>query len=328
MNRVQTLLLTLVASILLASCGASSSASPTTSTSSLPGTASPDPAALAEPTPSVQFVDATGEVVVVESIERIVPVDGDLAEIVFALGLGDHVVATDISATYPPEAAALPDIGYQRALNPEPIAAVEPTVVLATDLAGPPETLEALRDLGIPVAVIERQHTLKGPAHKIQAVADALGVPARGADLAASVTAEITAATQEAGPNTGPRVAVFYLRGDNAQLILGTDFTINAVLEGIGATTVAAEMGITDTRQITEEALLVAAPEVIIATTTGLESVGGIDGLLDNPAIARTPAGQNRRILTFEDQYLLGGGPRTGQLMTELAAALNDDTAS
>ena len=66
----------------------------------------------------------------ITSVDRIVPVDGDLAEIVFALGLGEHVVATDISATYPPAAAALPDIGYQRALNAEPIAAVEPTVVL------------------------------------------------------------------------------------------------------------------------------------------------------------------------------------------------------
>ena len=85
---------------------------------------------------------ATGTQVTISSVARIVPVDGDLAEIVFALGLGDHVVATDISATYPPEAEALPDIGYQRALSPEPIAAVEPTVVLATDLAQPAETLD------------------------------------------------------------------------------------------------------------------------------------------------------------------------------------------
>jgi len=64
------------------------------------------------------------------------------------------VVATDLSATYPPEADALPEIGYQRALSAEPIATVEPTVVLATDLAGPVETLQQLRTLGIPVVVI------------------------------------------------------------------------------------------------------------------------------------------------------------------------------
>ena len=76
-----------------------------------------------------------------------VPVDGDLAEVVFALGLGDRVVATDLSATYPPEADPLPQIGYQRALTAEPIAAFEPTLVLATDLAGPPDVHRAVIEM-------------------------------------------------------------------------------------------------------------------------------------------------------------------------------------
>ena len=86
----------------------------------------------------------------ITSVERIIPVDGDLAEIVFALGLGDHVVADDLSATYPPAADAKPQIGYQRALYAEPIAAFEPTVVLATDLARPVEVIDQLRALQIP----------------------------------------------------------------------------------------------------------------------------------------------------------------------------------
>ena len=76
--------------------------------------------------------------------QRIIPVNGDLAEVVYALGLGDQVVATDISATYPPAAAATPKIGYQRTLVAETILSYEPTVVLADDLAGPPEVLDQL----------------------------------------------------------------------------------------------------------------------------------------------------------------------------------------
>src|SRR5688572_16934042 len=53
--------------------------------------------------------------------ERIVPLNGDVAEIVFALGLGPEVVGTDTSATYPAEAKALPRIGYQRQLSAEGI---------------------------------------------------------------------------------------------------------------------------------------------------------------------------------------------------------------
>lgn len=322
MTRPDVLLATLAAAVLLAACGTASGADSTFSEKAeTEPTQRPTDGGPALP---IEVVDATGHTVRIDSTERIVPLDGDLAEIVFALGLGDQVVATDISATFPPAAAALPDIGYQRALSAEPIAAVEPTVVLATDLAGPPETLASLRDLGIPVVIIERHHGLDGPADKIQAVADALGVSAVGADLATTVTAEITTVIDEAtSEEVGPRVAVLYLRGNNTQLLLGSDALINAVLSGIGAVNVGAELGIRDHRQITAEALLVAAPDVFLVTTTGLESVGGVDGLLAIPGIAQTPAGSEGHVLAYEDQYLLGGGPRTGQLATELARDLS-----
>ena len=67
-------------------------------------------AAPSGPDLPVTVVDETGAEMTIESIERIIPLDGDVAEVVFALGLGDNVVATDLSATYPPEADALPEI--------------------------------------------------------------------------------------------------------------------------------------------------------------------------------------------------------------------------
>jgi iron complex transport system substrate-binding protein len=292
-------------------------------------TATSSPAAADAPALPVTLVDSTGAEVTVESVERIVPVDGDLTEIVFALGLGDRVVATDISATYPPEVDALPDIGYQRALNPEPIASVEPTIVLATDLARPAETLDQLRQLGIPVVVIERQPGLDAPAAKIRSVAEALGVASRGEQLAARTTSEIDAVVADAGEATSsPRVLPLYLRGAQVQLILGSGNGIDDVIPAVAAIDVADELGVVDTRQITAEALLLAAPDVLLVTTTGLESVGGVDGLLEIPGIAQTPAGRDRRVLAYEDQYLLGGGPRTGQMMRQLLTDLHPELAT
>ncbi len=255
--------------------------------------------------------------------------DGDLAEIVFALGLGDNVIATDLSATYPEAAADRPNIGYQRALSAEPIAAFEPTIVLATDLAGPDETLDALRRLGIPVVVIEVDDGLMTPVRKIELVAEALGVPARGSELAASVADEIDSAVASARepvgstPSASPvRAAVLYLRGDSTQLLLGEGSGIEPILTAIGVVDVARELEIVGHRQISAEALLLAAPDVFVVTTTGLESVGGIDGLLAIPGIAETPAGERRAVLIYEDQFLLGGGPRTGQLVAALGVDL------
>lgn len=55
--------------------------------------------------------------------------------------------------------------------------------------------------------------------------------------------------------------------------------------------------------------------------TKGLESVGGVDGLLDVPGIKETPAGLDRRIVTLEDGVLLSYGPRTPWSSTSSSTA-------
>src|SRR6056297_2208854 len=243
--------------------------------------------------------------------QRILPVDGDLAEIVFALGLGDRVVATDISATYPPAADALPEIGYQR--------------VLATDLAGPPETLEALERLGIPVEIMPSEDSPNGPGDKIRAVAAAIGVPDEGDELAALVDGQIRDAMDRAAATTAaPRVGVLYLRGENVQLLLGEGSGVDWLLEAAGAVNVADELGVVDHAPLDPETLVAAAPDVLIVTEAGLASVGGRDGLLAMPAVSGTPAGEQRRTLVYDDQFLLGNGPRTGQLLGRLVTDLHE----
>lgn len=257
---------------------------------------------------------------------RIVPVDGDLAEIVFALGFGDQVVATDISATFPASADALPEVGYQRALSPEPILGFEPTIVLATDLAGPQETLDDLERVGVDVVVIPRNSTADDPGDKIRAVADALGVPDEGAALASDVDAAIAVQTERAASVTDrPRIGALYVRGDNVQLLLGEGGGVDWLIDAAGGVDIADDLGVVDNAPINAESLVVAAPDVLIVPTRGLESVGGVDGLLEVPGIAETPAGRSGRILVYDDQFLLGNGPRTGELLRQLITDLHGD---
>lgn len=61
-----------------------------------------------------------------------------------------------------------------------------------------------------------------------------------------------------------------------------------------------------------------AAPDVILVMTKGLESVGGIDGLLELPDIAQTPAGLDRRVAWIDDGIILNYGPRTDQVLASL----------
>jgi iron complex transport system substrate-binding protein len=309
----------------LAACGSAvSSSSPIDPPNSQPETTTPTSAAAAvvpSAPPSTSVATSISDVA--DEPQRIMPLDGDLAEVVFALGQGGDVVATDISATYPPEADALPDIGYQRALAAEPIAAFEPTLALATDIAGPPEVLDELERLGIDVVMIPTESSPQGPGNKIRAVAAALDISDAGERLAADVDAAIDAAIARAraAPNA-PRIGVLYLRGENVQLLFGTGTDTHWMIEAVGGIDIADELGVDDTAPINAEALVVAAPEVLIVPERGLESVGGIDGLLALPGIAATPAGEQRRVLVYDDQLLLGNGPRTAELLEQLITDL------
>jgi len=270
----------------------------------------------------VVVTDLTGTEVTVDSIDRIIPLDGTVAEVVFALGLGERVVATDMSATFPAEADELPEIGYQRALSAETIASYAPTVLLATDIAGPPGVIEDLRRLGFPVVIVPNSSGPAGPPEKIRAVAAALGVSQIGSQLATQVEEEIAASTV-VGVQRRPRVVSLYLRGASTQLVLGKSSATHWIIEAAGGESMAAVLDITGSESISAEGLMVAAPDVILVPSAGLDSVGGPSGLLQIGGLSQTPAGRNGAIVHFDDQWLLGNGPRVGALISELAKVID-----
>jgi iron complex transport system substrate-binding protein len=319
------------AAALIAGCGGESgSESASEAATTTIGTVAP-PDAPPEDAPElpVTITGDDGAEVTVTDTSRVIPANGDIAEVVFALGLGDSVVATDVSATYPPEADALPEVGYQRTLLAEPMLGFDPTVIVANPDAGPPEVLDQMRDAGVPVVVLDYPHDLSGAAAKIRLVSVALGVPARGEALARRVTAAIDSARDEAARRVEAaggdrlRAAFLYLRGQNVQQVGGRGSGADALIEAAGAVDMGTEMGIDEFGPLTDEALIEAAPDVLVVTTTGLESVGGVDGLVEMPAIAGTPAGRDRRVVAVDDQLLLGLGPRTGDALAHLVDGLH-----
>ncbi len=309
--------LALVALLAVAACGGGSG----------DGAGVPPPETATTAVPATTIVPVT--TAVPATAERIVPVNGDLAEVVYALGLGDQVVATDISATFPPAAQQTPKIGYQRTLVAETILSFDPTVVLADDNAGPPEVLEQLEAAGVRVERFPKEETIDAPARKIREVAAALGVADRGETLVATLDADLAAATARADTAVAasgkPKVLALYLRGPNVQLAFGKGSGIDAVIAAAGGTDAGTEMGVVDNAELSIESIVDEAPDVLLVTTTGLASVGGIDGLLAIPGLDRTPAAQHRAVVAFEDQYLYGLGPRTGALVGELVTAFHPD---
>jgi iron complex transport system substrate-binding protein len=273
------------------------------------------------------FVGADGVETTIEDVSRIVSLNGDLTEIIFELGFGDNVVGVDVTTTYPPEAAALNDrgdtVGFAQQLAPEAVLRFEPTLVIGDEQVGPPEVIEQLRGAGVPVVILKTQTTLDGVETKILEVAEILGAPDAGSELAERVMSEIEAARDlAAADDSDPRIAYVYVRGPQVLLLFGAGMPTQGMIEGAGAVDAGAETGVFGPVALTPEALLAAAPAVIVLPEAGLAALGGIEAFLELPGVAETPAGLNDAFLAYDEAYFFNLGPRAGQALDEFVRDL------
>lgn len=284
------------------------------------------------PTPQLPatFEDAVGNSITVTDIDRIVPLSGSLAEIVFSLGLGDHVVARDVAANFP-EAEHIPVVTEGHEVSAEGVLSTRPTVVLTDGSVGPPEAIDAIRSTGIPVVQFDEAWTIDDIAPRLEAVAHALGVDEAGEVLVQRTEDAVADARVDDLPgDSPPQVAFLYLRGTAAVYLIGGEGSgADAMIEAVGGVDAGKGAGLSAFTPITSEALISAAPDVILVMDKGLDSVGGVDGLRELPGIAQTPAGRENRVIAMDDSLLLSFGPRTGEALHELAdelvAVLEDD---
>lgn len=251
---------------------------------------------------------------------RLVTVGGAITETVFALGLGGQVVGTDTSSTFPAEAAGRAQVGYQRALSSEGVLGLRPTLVLASQDAGPPAALEQLRGAGVEVLIVKAEPSVEGAKAKARALGERLGRKAEAEALVARIEREVSQSS--ALPRRGkPRVLAVFARGPGAVMVSGQGSAAVSMIELAGGES--AIPAVEGTKPLTAEAAVAARPDVLLATTHGVEGLGGVDGLLRAPGLADTPAGRARRVVVLDDLLLLGFGPRTGEAATALVKALH-----
>ena len=269
---------------------------------------------------SIEVTDAEGKTVVITSSERIVSLNGSTTEILFALGVGDNVVGCDASSTYPKDVKErLPSVGYQYGLNAEGILSLNPTLVIGRDDVRPPQVVQQLRMAGVTVLLLKEPRSFEAAKQRLRTIGKAVGHEKKAEALINALNTDIKKletklASREAQPKQ--KALFLYLRGTQTTLVLGTDTAPGAMFDIIGTENAAGS--IKGNKPMTAEAVIAAQPDVYVLFTTSLKSVGGVDGLLKLPGLAHTPAGQNRRVVTLDGQYLSGFGPRCGRAALDL----------
>ncbi|PJF22952.1 MAG: hypothetical protein CUN56_03420 [Phototrophicales bacterium] len=274
---------------------------------------------------TVIVTDFFGNEVTISDRSRIISIGGAVTEVIYELGYGDNLVAVDESSIYPQAATELPQVGYLRFLSAEPILSYNPTLIITTEDAGPPEALEQLRAVGIPVLVVPAEDTLQGAVDKIRPIAAALNRVEEGEQLIAQMQADIEQAQAlTANLEERPRVLFVFAGSSVALGVLGQETGANEMLRLAGATNVIEDQ--TGYIPLTSEAIVAAAPDIIVTTSLSVERVGGYERFLQLPGIALTPAAENGRIIYegLDDLYLLGFTPRLGDAILDLTYLLHE----
>ena len=247
----------------------------------------------------------------VPTAQRVVALANGSAEIVAALGYQSILVGRDVASTMP-ELAPVPIDNPGHNVSTETVLAQKPDLILIDANTSPTSALNTLKQSGITIVTIPSTFDLKTVAAKESAVASAIGTPKAGELL----TNQISSINNPVKPI---KVVFLYIRGTSSIYLIGG--------KGSGADSLITAMGFTDIgaanlaqpfSAMSAEELVKLNPDVILLMTKGLESVGGLAGLVQLPGIAQTQAGQHKRVVTVDDSLLLSFGPRTIPLIPRL----------
>ncbi len=255
---------------------------------------------------------------------RIVAIGGSVTEIIYALGEEQRLIARDTTSVFPEAALELPDVGYIRQLSPEGVISVDPSLIIALEGSGPPEAVEVLEKASIPMVTVPDRYDREGILEKIRIVGDVLDVEDKAAALTADTDADLKAAEQATADIAERKKVLFVLSLQGGRILAsGTNSAADGIISMAGGVNAVTEYE--GYKQLTDEAVIEAAPDVILAMDRGGDHETQANDLLAHPAIAATPAAKTGSVVRMDGAYLLGFGPRTAAAVRDLSAALYGD---
>lgn len=253
---------------------------------------------------------------------RIVSAAPPATEALFAMGLGDRIVACSDYDTWPAARIAdLPRVGGYLDPNLERLIALEPNLLLFQGKFPKLREFAELHAITYGSYSFER---IDGILTDIRAIATRCGAPERGDELATAIRADLDAiATAVAGREPTPMLLTMFrqpgtLRGIST---IGGETFLDDLIAIAGGRNVANGNGYI---AIALEAILDAGPAVIVETAPG----GAVDWdarRADWDAFPTIPAVRDNRIVRSDEAGFVTPGPRIVRTALTLAIACHPD---
>lgn len=262
--------------------------------------------------------------------ERLVVISQNYNEIIWALGAQDTVVGVDLSSTYPADVKKVQTVGYHRALSAEGILSLHPTAIIHDNNIGPPQVVEQLQGLSIPMKTFAAKNdSLEGTKALIREMGAYFHKEARAEELCRTLDEQTATSLERVKQYTDhPRVAVIHFgRVSNVYLVVGRGGGGDGGAAGKMVEWAGGEMALDAKgmqRMASPEIVAQANPDVILVTDFGYDRLGGsVDQIKQLPGVATSNAAKNNRIYRVEENQLMYFGPRSGGNIEKVAAVIH-----
>jgi len=215
---------------------------------------------------AVSVTDDAGHVVTLSyPAQRIVSLAPHLTEILFAVGAGSRVVGVVQYSDYPPEAKKLPRIGGYQQVDLEAVIGLHPDLIVAWQSGNNQGQIQQLKKLGFPVYISEPRRITD-----VASSMERLGALAGGGEQAVRALRDFRSRHARLKAQYARRspVRTFYEVWNRPLMTVNSTHLIGDVMKLCGAQNVFADLPLL-TPTIGEEAVLVADPQVIIASGMG-----------------------------------------------------------
>lgn len=330
-SRRRGVALSLALSLLVAACTSSgSSPSAPAATPAPAASSSAAPSVEASPSPAAAFPvtvtdDEGTKIELAAEPQAIVSLTPATTEILFAIGAGDRVVATDDGSDYPAEAVDLPDVASFSKVDVEKVVSLAPDLVVAGGLGfTPADAITKLRSLDIPVLVVYAA-SVDGVYDDIELLGTATGTTDAAVAVTTGMREEIVAISDAvAAAGTPPRVfyEVGYDDTTGAIYAPADDSFVAKMVTLAGGDTITT--GDPNTYEIALEKLIERDPQVIVL---------GVNPFYEPTpaAVAARPgwnvmsAVKNDQVRTVRDIEINRPGPRLPLGLRNLAGAIRPD---
>jgi len=262
--------------------------------------------------------------------ERYVVISPIYNEIIWALGAQDRVVGVDLSSTYPPAIKDVQTVGYHRALSAEGILSLHPTAVIHDNNIGPPQVVEQIQQLGLPMKTFTaKNNSIDGTKALMREMGAFFHKEDRAEELCRNLDSQYASSIEKAKQFTeSPRIAVIHFgRASNVYLVVGKGGegdggAASQMIEWAGGQMAVDAKGMQ--RMASPELIAQANPDIILVTDFGYDRLGGpVNEIKALPGVATSNAAKNNRIYRIEENQLMYFGPRTGENMEKVAAIIH-----